>query len=471
MPFETPLTPQEIEAGNPETTLKRLQELSTDPHLTPLIAANPSAPSDLLERLAKSEQEEVRRAVTGNPNTPLHQKEIMGLAVEFPEEFLANPIVPLLKLSHPEFYKKLPSDAWYQILRCEGGASLWPKLMSTKVATPPRNLTRLETMINMHISVAGEAGPGWRAEIEPMIQEYQAGEFRVPTDVLVSLLATRPDLTKFWRNRLHLIPVDQRPAIAGFFPEDEGEAISDAGMVRLEKERAQHALHVRLEKEKTLHIQRDLALYPELEQMSSEELEDFAYNCDPGLQELIARLPQASPELLTRLARIKNVSTSQAVAANVSTPISILYELFNSSHREKYYQALIANPNTPLEIFEQMLAVRLTTRSYGEAINLMNRLKDHPAVLRDRRRVILNYALNLLKRQVMTPLTIGSRYLLLENPELPLPILEIFARSSMWEERYLVTQHPQSPKEVIEKLSHDGNRYVRAGAQESLKDH
>ena len=70
--METPnLTNLEAEASNESTSPQRLQELvRTSPELARWVAANSSAPSELLRELSENEDAIVREAVTGNPNTP-----------------------------------------------------------------------------------------------------------------------------------------------------------------------------------------------------------------------------------------------------------------------------------------------------------------------------------------------------------------------------------------------------------------
>jgi hypothetical protein len=52
---------------------------------------------------------------------------------------------------------------------------------------------------------------------------------------------------------------------------------------------------------------------------------------------------------------------------------------------------------------------------------------------------------------------------------LPTTILELFANSPNWEERYLVARHPQIAESVLDALSHDGICYVRAAANDALQ--
>lgn len=111
------------EATDIYTPAERLQELAYDVALQPLVAANPSTPSIVLARLGEARQISVRRAVVQNPNAPLHT--LGQLAGEFPEEFLRNPVIPILNLARPNFVEELPFLAWASLLRFEHLSPVW----------------------------------------------------------------------------------------------------------------------------------------------------------------------------------------------------------------------------------------------------------------------------------------------------------------------------------------------------------
>ena len=87
------------------------------------MAANPSAPSELLREISQSKDAIVREAVTGNPNTPMEI--LLELAGEFPEAFFDNPILPLLCLERPDFMKTVPADTAVSLFLREKMPARW----------------------------------------------------------------------------------------------------------------------------------------------------------------------------------------------------------------------------------------------------------------------------------------------------------------------------------------------------------
>ncbi len=103
------------EATSPDTTAERLKELATDHKLARLVAANPSAPVDLLLELSHSDDKTVRKACTSNANTPVEA--LLKLGAQFPEQLLENPVFDLLLLAHPGLFDELPTSTLNSLLK------------------------------------------------------------------------------------------------------------------------------------------------------------------------------------------------------------------------------------------------------------------------------------------------------------------------------------------------------------------
>lgn len=108
------LTPRQ-EASLADTAPERLTELAEDPKLARLVAANPSAPAELLLELSHSDDKTVRKVCTSNANTPVEA--LLKLGTQFPEQLLANPVFDLLLLAHPGLFEELPTSTLNSLLK------------------------------------------------------------------------------------------------------------------------------------------------------------------------------------------------------------------------------------------------------------------------------------------------------------------------------------------------------------------
>lgn len=191
-------------------------------------------------------------------------------------------------------------------------------------------------------------------------------------------------------------------------------------------------------------------------------LETLWQTGDAEVRQGIARHPQAAPELLAQLAQQDDVRVRAAVAAHKHTPVEVLRTLAQENTREIWY-GLVANPHAPLDILERALAT-----PYSE---LCYRLMNHPTIVREQRRPLL--ALLVSKIQ---PLIAADRLpdwlrkvVLQYYTALPASLIEQFASSPHWEERYLAARHPRMAESVLNALAHDGICYVHAAAHDALQ--
>jgi hypothetical protein len=190
----------------------------------------------------------------------------------------------------------------------------------------------------------------------------------------------------------------------------------------------------------------------------------------------IARNPQATPGILERLAGEDNKVIQRAVLAHKHTPEKTLIRLATrllqeiSEARKRSYnyidelitlQRTSVNPHMPLEILTELLNI-----SSGEPFVVA--IANHPAVLHNRRQIIKDYLLVKLKQELNYGGIWSLSLPLLEEGVHQIAILEIFAGSRQWVQRYMVTQHPRAPREIIETLAQDLEPHVRAAARAAL---
>src|SRR5690349_3319636 len=69
-----------------------------------LMARDLATPLVAFTELARSQDPKVLKALTENPNTP--PEILRGLSQRFPGEFLKNPVLPMLLLESPEFFRR-----------------------------------------------------------------------------------------------------------------------------------------------------------------------------------------------------------------------------------------------------------------------------------------------------------------------------------------------------------------------------
>ena len=98
-----------------------------------LIARHPKAGAALLEKLSHSSDRTTRALVTANPDTP--PAVYLRLGAQFPNEFLANPMLDLLFLEHPALLQELPDNLLVQVLRkpnCPQDFLVWAACVTSK---------------------------------------------------------------------------------------------------------------------------------------------------------------------------------------------------------------------------------------------------------------------------------------------------------------------------------------------------
>ena len=151
-------------------------------------------------------------------------------------------------------------------------------------------------------------------------------------------------------------------------------------------------------------------------------------------------------------------SIHTAISAHLNTPIKLLRKLPNLVTKPKYsfWSALVSNPHTPLDMLEMILAT--------QDPKLYMSIVDHPAWAHDRNRIIFRHFIQRLKGEINGQAS-RFRLLLATYPAAPVEVLELFASSDRWEERYLVARHPSTPAAIVKSLRDDSSFCVRDAAR------
>ena len=108
------LTPKQ-EAVCEQTTAERFSELAKDQKIARLVAANPSAPPELLAKLSRSNDKPTRCACAANASTPVEA--LLELGSQFPEQLIENPVFDLLVIGNPDIFTELPVSTVNSLLK------------------------------------------------------------------------------------------------------------------------------------------------------------------------------------------------------------------------------------------------------------------------------------------------------------------------------------------------------------------
>jgi hypothetical protein len=105
-----------------ELTIEQIVAVKTtkaiDPRAPSVQAAtNPQSDPQLLRKIAKESDWELRRMIAGNPNTPTDT--LWQLGLDFPEAILNNPVFKLLQLEQLQLAAEIPHDTLTSLLQCE----------------------------------------------------------------------------------------------------------------------------------------------------------------------------------------------------------------------------------------------------------------------------------------------------------------------------------------------------------------
>ncbi len=105
-----------------ELTIEQIVAVKTTKAIDPRepnvqAATNPNSNPQLLRKIAKESDWELRRLIASNPNTPTDT--LWQLGLDFPEAILKNPVFKLLQLEQLQLAAEIPHDTLTSLLQCE----------------------------------------------------------------------------------------------------------------------------------------------------------------------------------------------------------------------------------------------------------------------------------------------------------------------------------------------------------------
>ncbi len=400
----------EIEAQQTSTSAKRLEVLAQKSITAKrLVAKNPSAPTQLLQKLANDSDIEVRKAVASNPNTP-HEL-LLQLGKAFPNELLNNPVFDLLLLENTCLQRTIPVDSYHELLKKEDIS-----ISLLEILTRNGNQEIAEAA-KLHVKFAGEITDGWQGIAEQALKNIYYWEAIDSLKNLSELLDLLPDVI------INRIDVRQRIASDPNTP-----------VTMLEKLGAIDVNNT---------IRGIVALNPSTPKELVEEIGiDLATKGSEWICDSLAQNPNTPTRVLQALSNSKFDCVLQHLALNPNTPDTILEDLATNKHH--ICQAVAINPKTPIYLLEQ-----LATYEYWGIRSSVAQNPNTPIAL-----------LEQLAKDKSSDVYLG----VIKNSNAPVNLLiQAFNQSEDGGLiRYTLAQNPSIPLNILERLASDSSRYILA---------
>lgn len=436
-------------AGNTQAPAKLLQMLAHDPLdvVRQAVASHPQAPGEALWVLAQDRSVDIRERVASNAQAPL---ELLQILAQDKERLIrmataqnARASVEILSLlaqdqragvrqnvaAHPQ----TPVTILYRLARDRSAGVRW------NVASHPQAPVEILHMLSL--------------DAHAIVRQKVASHPQVPGQILQDLAL---DQDKFVRRQVALHPQTSEPVLQTL-------ALDQDKLVR-----RQLALHPQIPLQ-TLHILARDADAPTRRNVASqcqapeEILRLLAQDLEPGVRRRIATHPRMPREILQTLAQDSDMATQRLA----QIALDLLGQIEEVADSDKWREILhlfflrywiikapiewqldrIASSNIP-EPLQQMLIATLTTNWDMDMIWALTHVgwTFRPEILRSRQNDFQRLLTNALPPLALQKLTL----------------------SISWEIRYVAALHKNTSWEARQRLSQDGNRYVRAMARARL---
>jgi hypothetical protein len=381
------------------------RRLAGIPELAHIPTYNLAAVPELRRQLGESLDlgELARRAA--DPNSP--PAALIFLAGICPAAFCANPALPLLLLEDPALPARFEPASLGRLLSYAGVPA---ELLA---AVAQLGQPEFAQAARLHVGLAGEAGPGWRAELGRAIDAMPT----VPADDLLPLLLALGLVPAWLHSRAAAGAMSRRearPPAGERAAAPEREAL--AGML----DSADAAERARAAADQRVPPAR----------LAEAKLREDWNDSDPAIYEALAGNPSSPAELLLALASdfsALNTRARRAVAHNPSAPAAALERLADEPFALDIPLALATHPNTGAAQRERMAAAALERAWHSE-----------------------------------DPF---YRAIAIAQPGADAERLAAAIRSPYWVERLAVALNPSTPAAARAALAEDGIRPVRAAAR------
>jgi pentose-5-phosphate-3-epimerase len=398
-----------------ENLIQKLASIDSDAVLT-AVAASSKTPASILAKLANCQNDSIRVAVAGNSNTP---KEILSVLKTcnnkiFSKKAIKNHKKQLFKAVNPQIrVDKIALQAGFGFVVKEDNPQALLKLaQETDKSIKQQAITDLYQLILIDSSI-----PTQLLEQAAKIQNLglQAAIIRHPNTSLKILR----QFAKHSQVNIRLLIIKNPKTtvdILKAFLEDKHQLVKESAFI----------------------------IYQQLQS------EDRDINLDKQLQ-IVQNLNTLS-DVLDEISTSQWLIIREQVALHPNTSVSTLIKL--AEDNVKHVQlAVTQNLNTPDEILE-----KLATRHKQNTDIHITAVKN--LILRDSKQ-----ASKFISRYIKNSKCCWSRFFALLNPLAPVHLLVKNYRSSYWLERYAIAQNPNTPRYIVQSLTQDANRIVRAVTQ------
>jgi predicted DNA-binding WGR domain protein len=494
-------------AGNLNTPPKTLETLATDQSNFRVVvfevARNPNTPAHTLAKLSHHADPAIYASVAKNFSTPIGVLENMlsrGICIEetlwnpnLPDSFLkkwfetdrkTNSIRRIGPLSDfkapPEIIEKLAKHAFPSLITTHPNTPFhiiaeWARSGDRRaVANSPHATLELLTYLmdypnygetiqavvdnkksSFHLLVTNKYIE--RQEYQKMLAERVLGGNRAEGKYVVMDAEILELIAEGWQlpeQLLDQLAHHEKPVVRSFVAQ-----LPDAPIALLEE--------LALDKEESVRL--EVAQNPAT---PTYLLELLAQDKEQKVRIALAQRVYPQPSLLAQLARDPEIKVLTLVAQCSSTPEKTLTEL--SRHRETYVRQCVAeNSNTPESVLEHL--VQDPSPDVRQSLVKNPKLSDNV--------LIQLLELDSAAKRYWTQNPIGIPAALTYHANSPsrwIQLLILFHYSTApsvlaakagavnWLERYAIAQNPNTPSAILKILANDGNRIVRATAENSF---
>jgi hypothetical protein len=196
----------------------------------------------------------------------------------------------------------------------------------------------------------------------------------------------------------------------------------------------------------------------------AETLGRLARDEDRFLRSAVVGNPSTPSEVLAWLSGARAKGVSSAPAEDCSATYDVLMSISLESGRAKLkpQRRPIKGDLNKLDVWHHLAKLA------PDELNRMISLEGLPPAKRQAMRKRL--ATKFIGKHGRATRPSLQRLACLLLPDCPTAVLAKAGRSSDWKERLAIACHPKTPPAIRQRLANDGNRFVRAAAQQAIEE-